>query len=169
MSFYDTSIKFWKCNVTNYIYDTSYWAKSIFNTYFIYIRIYIDLIIKYINRFDRHCFTVSFHKTKCFVLFQAMGLKIVDELLNKSFYRLGFLVGRHPGYFLIVPTLLTMFFVTGYQRIHTNIDPEYLFSPINGEGKYERAVVEGYFKLNYSNQFNVARITRAGKFHSLLI
>lgn len=107
-------------------------------------------------------------KLKEIIFFQAMGVKIVDDLLNKSFYRLGLLVGRHPGYFLIVPTLLTMFFSTGYQRIHTNIDPEYLFSPINGEGKYERAVVEDYFKLNYSNQFNVARITRAGK-SSLII
>lgn len=92
-----------------------------------------------------------------------MGLRVVDDILNKSFYRLGLTVGRHPGYFLVIPVMLTMFFVTGYQRIHTNIDPEYLFSPINGEGKYERAVVEGLFKLNYSNQFNVARITRAGK------
>lgn len=92
-----------------------------------------------------------------------MAIKLVDELLNKAFYRLGLAVGNHPGYFLIVPVMLTMFFATGYQRIHTNIDPEYLFSPINGEGKYERAVVEDFFKLNYSNQFNVARITRAGK------
>ena len=44
------------------------------------------------------------------------------------------------------------------------MDPEYLFSPIGGEGKLERALVEQYFKTNYSSRFNVARITRAGKF-----
>lgn len=84
-------------------------------------------------------------------------------MLNKSFYRLGLLVGRHPGYFLVIPVMFTMFFVTGFQRIKTNIDPEYLFSPINGDGKYERAVVEELFKMNYTTHFNVARITRAGK------
>lgn len=92
-----------------------------------------------------------------------MGLKCLDALLNRAFFRLGLIVGRHPGYFLIIPILLTMFFITGYQRIHFNIDPEYLFSPINGAGKYERQVAENYFKVNYSSRFNVARITRAGK------
>jgi patched domain-containing protein len=43
------------------------------------------------------------------------------------------------------------------------IDPEYLFSPSNGEGKSEREVVEQYFKVNYTHRFNVGRITRAGK------
>lgn len=90
------------------------------------------------------------------------GLKIVDEKLNKSFYKLGLLVGNHPGYFIIIPILLTLIGITGYQQIKTNIDPEYLFSPVNGAGKYERAVVEDLFKTNYTSRFNVARITRAG-------
>jgi hypothetical protein len=97
------------------------------------------------------------------VCFQMVGLKIVDEILNKSFYKLGLLVGHHPGYFLVIPFLLTLLGITGFQRIHTNIDPEYLFSPINGEGKMERAIVENFFKVNYTSKFNVARITRAGK------
>lgn len=92
-----------------------------------------------------------------------VGLKIVDELLNKSFFKLGLLVGQHPGYFLVVPVFLTLLGMTGFQRMHTNIDPEYLFSPLNGEGKQERAIVEGYFKVNYNSRFNVARITRAGE------
>lgn len=92
-----------------------------------------------------------------------MGLKCIDDLLNRAFFKLGHLIGRHPGYFIIVPLLLSLFFVTGYQRIKYNIDPEYLFSPVNGEGKYERAVAEEFFKVNYSSRFNVARITRPGK------
>ncbi|XP_063921586.1 patched domain-containing protein 3 [Zophobas morio] len=98
-----------------------------------------------------------------------VGLKIVDEILNKSFYKLGLLVGRHPGYFLIVPVLLTLLGITGFQRIHTNIDPEYLFSPINGEGKIERSIVESFFKVNYTSKFNVARITRAGRFGRVIV
>lgn len=98
-----------------------------------------------------------------------MGIKCVDALLNKSFYKLGLIIGKHPGYFIIVPLFLTLFFVTGYQRIKYNIDPEYLFSPINGDGKYERAVAETFFKVNYTDRFDVARITRAGKFYYLLL
>ncbi|XP_068897775.1 patched domain-containing protein 4 isoform X4 [Tenebrio molitor] len=98
-----------------------------------------------------------------------VGLKIVDEILNKSFYKLGLLVGHHPGYFLVIPFLLTLLGITGFQRIHTNIDPEYLFSPINGEGKMERAIVENFFKVNYTSKFNVARITRAGRFGRVIV
>ncbi|XP_050310845.1 patched domain-containing protein 3-like isoform X1 [Anthonomus grandis grandis] len=98
-----------------------------------------------------------------------MGIKIVAEYLNRSFYNLGLVVGKHPGYFLIMPVLITLLGMTGYQRIHNNIDPEYLFSPVNGQGKMERAIVEEYFKVNYTSRFNVARITRAGRFGRLII
>ncbi|XP_025835862.1 patched domain-containing protein 3 [Agrilus planipennis] len=98
-----------------------------------------------------------------------MGLRIVDDLLNKSFYRLGRIVGHYPGYFIIVPVLLTLLAVTGYQKLNNNIDPEYLFSPINGAGKIERATVENFFKMNYTNRFSVARITRAGRFGRVIV
>lgn len=49
-----------------------------------------------------------------------------------------------------------------YQQMKYEIDPEYLFSPLNGHGKVERAVVENYFKVNYTHRFNVGRITRPG-------
>ncbi|KAF7270000.1 hypothetical protein GWI33_016989 [Rhynchophorus ferrugineus] len=98
-----------------------------------------------------------------------IGLKIVDDTLNRSFYKLGLLVGKHPGYFLIIPVLITILGMTGYQKMHNNIDPEYLFSPVNGEGKIERAIVEKYFKVNYTSRFNVARIIRAGRFGRVII
>ncbi|XP_029659497.1 patched domain-containing protein 1 isoform X2 [Formica exsecta] len=87
-------------------------------------------------------------------------LTCVDDFLNRAFYKVGLIVGRHPGYFVIVPILLACICFTGYQRIHYEIDPEYLFSPVNGPSKTERAIVEQYFKVNYSHQFNVGRITR---------
>lgn len=90
-------------------------------------------------------------------------LTCVDDFLNRAFYQIGITVGRHPGYFIIVPLLLGVICITGFQRIHYEIDPEYLFSPIDGPGKYERAVVEQYFKVNYSHQFSLGRITRPGK------
>lgn len=52
---------------------------------------------------------------------------------------------------------------SSFQQIKYEIDPEYLFSPVRGEGKSERAIVESYFKVNYTHRFNVGRITRPGK------
>ncbi|XP_063378289.1 patched domain-containing protein 3 isoform X2 [Cydia fagiglandana] len=100
-----------------------------------------------------------------------MGCKLtfVDDILNRSFYKLGLLVGRNPGYFIIIPVLLTLLMVTGYQRINYEMDPEYLFSPVSGQGKYERRIVEEHFKVNYSHRFNVGRITRAGRFGRTII
>lgn len=41
-------------------------------------------------------------------------VSIVDRLLNKSFGKLGVLIGHHPGYFIIIPVLLTLLCITGY-------------------------------------------------------
>ena len=50
-------------------------------------------------------------------------LKIVDEALKRLFYRLGVAVGTNPGYFIIVPQLLTALCATGFQRMVYNYDP----------------------------------------------
>lgn len=93
----------------------------------------------------------------------ACGIEFIDKWLTKAFYRLGHAVARYPGYFLIIPLLLTIICITGFQRIHFEIDPEYLFSPEQGPGKTERAIIESNFKMNYSSLFNPTRITRPGK------
>nr|XP_026495368.1 patched domain-containing protein 3 isoform X2 [Vanessa tameamea] len=100
-----------------------------------------------------------------------MGCKLtfVDDVLNRSFYKLGLIVGKQPGYFIIIPVLLTLLMITGYQRVNYEMDPEYLFSPVSGQGKLERRIVEEYFKVNYTHRFNVGRITRAGRFGRVII
>jgi len=90
------------------------------------------------------------------------GIECIDKWLTKAFYRLGLVVAKHPGYFLLVPVFLTAICITGFQRVKFEIDPEYLFSPEQGPGKTERAIVESYFKMNYSSLFNPTRITRPG-------
>ncbi|KMY91712.1 patched domain-containing protein 3 [Drosophila simulans] len=97
------------------------------------------------------------------------GISCVDKTLNKSFYHLGICIAKHPGYFIIIPVLLTLLCMTGYQQLKYQIDPEYLFSPIAGEGKTERAIVEQYFKVNYTHRFNVGRITRPGRFGRVIV
>ena len=81
------------------------------------------------------------HRTFC--------LKIVDDTLKKVFFKLGACVGRQPGYFLIVPALLTALCASGFQRLDYNYDPEYLISPSSGPAKQERAVMEQFFPVNY--------------------
>jgi hypothetical protein len=90
------------------------------------------------------------------------SMTCVDNFLHKAFHKIGLIVGRHPGYFVIIPVLLACICFTGFQQINYEIDPEYLFSPINGPGKTERAIAEQNFKVNYSHYFNVGRITRPG-------
>ncbi|KZC09210.1 Patched domain-containing protein 3 [Dufourea novaeangliae] len=97
------------------------------------------------------------------------NLTCVDDFLNRAFHKLGLVVGRHPGYFVVIPVLLAFICFTGYQRIHYEIDPEYLFSPTNGPSKTERAIVEQYFKVNYSHYFSLGRITRPGRFGHVII
>ena len=58
--------------------------------------------------------------------------------------------------------------ITGYQQMDYNYDPEYLFSPTDGEAKQERAILEQYFPTNFSD-FNGARITRPGKFGRVIV
>jgi patched domain-containing protein len=93
----------------------------------------------------------------------------VDEKLAKLFYKLGVQVATRPAYFLLIPPLVAALFATGFQRIDYEIDPEYLFSPVNGHGKVERRVVEHFFPPNDTTRFNVGRITRAGRFGRVII
>jgi hypothetical protein len=51
----------------------------------------------------------------------------MDEWLKKTFVKLGRAIGEQPGYFLIVPVLLTALCASGFQRVNFMADPEYLF------------------------------------------
>jgi hypothetical protein len=93
---------------------------------------------------------------------------IVDAALKRFFYRLGHVVGDHPGYFLVVPLLLTALCASGFQRLDYEFDPEYLFSPATGHAKAERAVLDSHFPTNYS-AFKSSRLVRPGKFSRLIV
>ena len=58
-----------------------------------------------------------------------------DSALRRLFYRLGHFIGEYPGYFIIVPVMVTALCATGFQRMDYNYDPEYLFSPRDGVAK----------------------------------
>jgi hypothetical protein len=93
----------------------------------------------------------------------------VDEQLAGLFYKLGVQVALRPGYFLLIPPLIAALCATGFQQIEYEMDPEYLFSPVNGHGKVERQIVESFFPPNDTSRFNVGRITRPGRFGRVII
>lgn len=95
-------------------------------------------------------------------------LLVVDNALRAFFNGLGRQIGLHPGYFIIVPALLTALAASGFQRITYEADPEYLFSPLDGRAKVERQVLESHFPLNFTD-FDPSRISRPGKFGQLII
>ena len=43
------------------------------------------------------------------------SIKIVDDTLKKLFFKLGVAIGTTPGYFIIVPLLLTGLCASGFQ------------------------------------------------------
>ena len=67
-----------------------------------------------------------------------------------------------------MPLLLTALAATGVQRIVYEADVEYLFTPLNGQAKVERAIQEKHFPMNFSD-FDPARASRGGKFARLII
>jgi len=92
----------------------------------------------------------------------------LDDVLKRVFFRLGLFIGHHPGYFIIVPVLLTALFATGFQQLNYNYDPEYLLSPSTGAAKDERKIQETYFPVDYEN-FQATRMSRIGKFGRLIV
>ncbi|XP_054167709.1 patched domain-containing protein 3-like [Oppia nitens] len=98
-----------------------------------------------------------------------MSCRCIDTALSISFEKLGRLIGQYPGYFVIVPILLAALLATGLQRLHYEDDPEYLFSPSDGRSKTERAIIDDYFPMNYSSNFNLGRITHKGRFGRIIV
>lgn len=102
-------------------------------------------------------------------MIQASQCMCVDTALSIVFRKLGVVVGKYPGYFVIVPFFIACILATGLQRLRYEDDPEYLFSPTDGRSKVERAIVDEYFPINYTHNFNIGRITHKGRFGRLII
>lgn len=98
-----------------------------------------------------------------------MHCMCVDSALSFAFQKLGYAVGKHRGYFVIVPFFIACILATGLQRLRYEDDPEYLFSPTDGRSKVERAIVDEYFPINYTSNFNAGRITHKGRFGRLIV
>ena len=94
--------------------------------------------------------------------------RFLDSFMKKVFYNLGYFIGERPGYFVIIPVLVTLLCATGFEKIHVVSDPEYLFTPVQGPGKLERSSLEKHFPTNF-NQFDPTRSSKPGRFGRVLI
>ncbi|UXI23047.1 hypothetical protein NH340_JMT08990 [Sarcoptes scabiei] len=98
-----------------------------------------------------------------------MPCMCIDTALSVVFQKLGLLVGKYPGYFVLVPFFVACIFGTGLQRLRYEDDPEYLFSPTDGRSKIEREIIDEYFPINYTQNFNPGRVTHKGRFGRIII
>ena len=94
--------------------------------------------------------------------------KSFDRVMKRLFYKLGYFIGEQPGYFVIIPVLMTLLCFTGFQRISVISDPEHLFTPVDGPGKMERMILEKHFPTNF-DKFDPVRSSRPVRFGRLLI
>ncbi|UYV79697.1 daf-6 [Cordylochernes scorpioides] len=99
-----------------------------------------------------------------------LSLKMQCSCLEKGFKRffrwLGTIIARYYIAFIIIPPILSLLLGTGCHLIYKSTvqDAEFLFSPVSGLAKEERAVVESHFPSNNTSNFDPARMTRLGRF-----
>ncbi|XP_067124912.1 patched domain-containing protein 3-like [Centruroides vittatus] len=86
-------------------------------------------------------------------------LYAVNRFVSSSFKWLGLKIGRHPLYFIIIPSLFTALMCLGILRLKVFDDTEYLFLPLDGKTVKARSEIERLFPENVTD-FDVSHITR---------
>ena len=95
-------------------------------------------------------------------------LGVVDRALSAQFRRLGAHIGRKPGYYIVLPVVISLLAATGVQQLRYESDIEYLFSPVNGRSKTEKATVERLFPTNFT-EFDPGRSANTGYYIRLIV
>lgn len=98
-----------------------------------------------------------------------MSCDFVDRVLSKNFEKLGRKIAETPGHFIITPLLVIAILTTGIQRLKYEDDPAYLFAPLDGRSKTDRAVIDTIFPMNYSDNFHPGRTTKFGRFGHIIL
>ena len=96
------------------------------------------------------------------------SLSRVDAALKTWFGQLGFLVGEHRIWFLVLPVLLAACLGSGMWFVEYSSDPDHLLTPLNGQGRTERALAERYFPTNFSH-FDATRSLRYGLYGYVMV
>ncbi|XP_023215985.1 patched domain-containing protein 3-like [Centruroides sculpturatus] len=98
-----------------------------------------------------------------------MAWDCVDRAVTFVFRWLGRFVARHPGYFIVVPVLGSILLATGLQKMVYQDDPEYLFSPIDGQASKDKELIFKLFPEDVAENFDLERLPRLGHFGRVII
>nr|XP_012644234.1 patched domain-containing protein 3 isoform X1 [Microcebus murinus] len=95
----------------------------------------------------------------------------LDARLSRAFGWLGWAVGTHPWYFLLVPMMLAATLGTGliYLPKDGDEDLEEQYTPIGGPAKAERRFVQAHFTTNDTYRFSATRMSTEVNFASVLV
>ena len=92
----------------------------------------------------------------------------LDKWLKTRFAELGEFVGKHRNIFLVAPILVSLVLSSGMLQVEYSSDPDHLMTPVNGEGRAEKALAEKYFPTNFSD-FDATRSTKFGLYGYVMV
>ena len=92
----------------------------------------------------------------------------IDNHLKRYFYAFGVFLANHKFWFLFAPILVCGGLSVGLLQIEYSSDPDHLLTPVNGQGRRERAVAEKFFPTNYS-KFDATRSIRFGLYGYVMV
>ena len=93
----------------------------------------------------------------------------IERPLSRLFYRYGQLVAARPYWFLILPLLVSCSLGAGVLFTKYETSLEYLFTPENGEAKFERKLVEKIFSPSNGEDTDISRLSRIGQYGRLIV
>ncbi|XP_078593908.1 patched domain-containing protein 3-like [Branchiostoma floridae x Branchiostoma japonicum] len=98
-----------------------------------------------------------------------MTYDCIDKVISRVFAAYGGFLARHPVPFLVLPLLLAGGLGAGMYFMASDSSVEGLYTPDNGRGKTERAVVQQHFPLNDSEAFQASRVITNGRSASVIV
>lgn len=99
----------------------------------------------------------------------ACNTNCIEKPISIGFKKLGFVVGKYPWVFFVLPLILSGglgggFYFLGEREAN---DIEDQFTPTNGQAKIEREYIKTYFP--YSEEFSSLRLYTEGEYASLIV
>eukprot|EP00058_Branchiostoma_floridae_P024565 XP_002610055.1 hypothetical protein BRAFLDRAFT_125689 [Branchiostoma floridae] len=98
-----------------------------------------------------------------------MAYDCIARRISRLFALYGGFLARHPLPFLVLPVMLAAGLGVGMYFLESESSVEGLYTPDNGQGKAERAVVRVHFPVNDSNDFQASRLVTFGRSASVIV
>lgn len=94
---------------------------------------------------------------------------LLGKRLSRQMYNLGYLIGKHPSHFLIVPFFICFLFATGLQNIKFIKDYDQLYLPSKSRFIDAKKSLDELYPMNYSTIFSRERLIDKSKFGSIIL